>query len=121
MQAVLENDIALSQIHYDITSIYFEGEYEESDTIDYGYSRDNRPDAKQLNLGVNGAAKQGFRWPIASWRDGPPTARRRWRTCTLWTNSSTNCNDRRIFSWSATGRCSTRQCWRSTKRKACTG
>ena len=63
VQAVLKNDIDLSQIHYDITSIYFEGEYEESDTIDYGYSRDNRPDAKQLNLGVNVTGKAGI--PLA--------------------------------------------------------
>jgi transposase len=60
VQAVLANDIDLSQIHYDITSIYFEGEYEESETIDYGYSRDNRPDAKQLNLGVNVTGKAGI-------------------------------------------------------------
>lgn len=59
VQAVLANSIDLSQIHYDITSIYVEGEYEESDTIDYGYSRDNRPDAKQLNLGVNVTGKAG--------------------------------------------------------------
>lgn len=63
VQAVLANNIDLSQIHYDITSIYFEGEYEESDTIDYGYSRDNRPDAKQLNLGVNVTGKAGI--PLA--------------------------------------------------------
>lgn len=63
VQAVLKNDIDLSQIHYDITSIYFEGEYEESEAIDYGYSRDNRPDAKQLNLGVNVTGKAGI--PLA--------------------------------------------------------
>ena len=63
VQAVLANNIDLSQIHYDITSIYFEGEYEESDTIDYGYSRDNRPDTKQLNLGVNVTGKAGV--PLA--------------------------------------------------------
>lgn len=63
VQAVLTYNIDLSQIHYDITSIYFEGEYEESDTIDYGYSRDNRPDAKQLNLGVNVTGKAGI--PLA--------------------------------------------------------
>lgn len=63
VQAVLANDIDLSQIHYDITSIYFEGAYEESDTIDYGYSRDKRPDAKQLNLGVNVTGKAGI--PLA--------------------------------------------------------
>lgn len=63
VQAILTYDIELSQLHYDITSIYFEGEYEDSDTIDYGYSRDNRPDAKQLNLGVNVTGKDGI--PLA--------------------------------------------------------
>lgn len=63
VQAVLANDIDLSQMHYDITSIYFEGAYEESDTIDYGYSRDNRPDAKQLNLGMNVTGNAGI--PLA--------------------------------------------------------
>lgn len=63
VQAVLANNIDLSQIHYDITSIYFEGGYEESEAIDYGYSRDNRPDAKQLNLGVNVTGKAGI--PLA--------------------------------------------------------
>ena len=63
VQAILTYDIDLSQLHYDITSIYFEGEYEDSDTIDYGYSRDNRPDAKQLNLGVNVSGKDGI--PLA--------------------------------------------------------
>ena len=53
VQAVLAYDIDLRFIHYDITSVYFEGEYTESDKIDYGYSRDHRPDAKQVNLGVN--------------------------------------------------------------------
>ena len=63
VQAVVAHDIDLSQIHYDITSIFFEGEYEESDTIGYGYSRDNRPDAKQLNLGMNVTGKAGI--PLA--------------------------------------------------------
>jgi len=53
VQAVLEYDIDLRFIHYDITSVYFEGEYTKSEKIDYGYSRDHRPDAKQINLGVN--------------------------------------------------------------------
>jgi transposase len=59
VQAVLEYDIDLRFIHYDITSVYFEGEYTESDQIDYGYSRDHRPDAKQVNLGVNVTSETG--------------------------------------------------------------
>jgi transposase len=63
VQAILAYDIDLRFLHYDITSIYFEGEYKESDTIDYGYSRDNRPDAKQVNLGINVTGKAGI--PLA--------------------------------------------------------
>jgi transposase len=60
VQAVLEYDIDLRFIHYDVTSIYFEGEYTESEKIDYGYSRDHRPDAKQVNLGVNVTSETGI-------------------------------------------------------------
>ena len=60
VQAVLEYDIDLRFIHYDITSVYFEGEYTESEKISYGYSRDHRPDAKQVNLGVNVTAETGI-------------------------------------------------------------
>ena len=40
-------------IHYDLTSCYFEGKYAESKLAEYGYSRDHRPDTKQINLGVS--------------------------------------------------------------------
>jgi transposase len=60
VQAILEYDIDLRFLHYDITSIYFEGEYTESEKIDYGYSRDHRPDAKQVNLGVNVTSETGI-------------------------------------------------------------
>ncbi|MGD8996927.1 MAG: IS1634 family transposase [Anaerolineae bacterium] len=60
VQAILEYDIDLRFLHYDITSIYFEGAYTESKKIDYGYSRDHRPDAKQVNLGVNVTSETGI-------------------------------------------------------------
>ena len=60
VRAVLAYDIDLRFIHYDITSVYFEGEYTESEKIDYGYSRDHRPDAKQVNLGVNVTSETGI-------------------------------------------------------------
>lgn len=60
VQAVLAYDIDLRFFHYDITSIYFEGDYKESEKIDYGYSRDHRPDSKQVNLAVNATAKTGI-------------------------------------------------------------
>ena len=63
VQAVLEYDVDLRFLHYDISSVYFEGKYEESDKIDYGYSRDHRPDAKQVNLAVNVTGEDGI--PLA--------------------------------------------------------
>jgi transposase len=60
VRAVLEYDIDLRFLHYDITSVYFEGEYTESEKIEYGYSRDHRPDAKQVNLGVNVTSETGI-------------------------------------------------------------
>ena len=60
VRAVLAYDIDLRFIHYDITSVYFEGAYTESEKIDYGYSRDHRPDAKQVNLGVNVTSETGI-------------------------------------------------------------
>ena len=35
-----------------MTSTYFEGAYSDSQLIQYGYSRDQRPDTKQLNIGL---------------------------------------------------------------------
>ena len=40
----------LSVLHWDITSLYFEGAYTDSELVTYGYSRDHRPDCKQINL-----------------------------------------------------------------------
>jgi transposase len=45
--------ISLDFIHYDITSLYFEGEYEDADLVNYGYSRDSKADCKQVNLRLN--------------------------------------------------------------------
>jgi transposase len=55
LRAVATNypDMMESVIQYDITSVYFEGGYTESELAQYGYSRDHRSDAKQLNLGVS--------------------------------------------------------------------
>lgn len=124
VQAVQAYAIDLRQIHYDITSIYFEGEYEKSDTIDYGYSRDNRPDAKQFNLGVSVSGKAGI--PLAYRVLAGRTADRTTPletppACRRWSTSSTNCTGRKPSCWSATGRYSTRRCWWPMKRQACTG
>jgi transposase len=52
-QAFQRYGISLDFIHYDITSLYFEGEYEDADLVDYGYSRDSKSDCKQVNLRLN--------------------------------------------------------------------
>jgi transposase len=53
-------EVAERVIQYDITSCYFEGAYEESELIQYGYSRDNRPDAKQVNVGLSITGESGL-------------------------------------------------------------
>jgi len=42
--------IDLSQLAYDITSVSFCGEYDDAELITFGYSRDHRPDRKQIEL-----------------------------------------------------------------------
>jgi transposase len=43
----------LSVLHWDVTSLYFEGAYTDSELAVYGYSRDHRSDSKQVNLEVD--------------------------------------------------------------------
>ena len=52
-KAVARYHLSLDWLHYDITSVYFEGLYTESDLVKYGYSRDHRPDTKQINVGLD--------------------------------------------------------------------
>lgn len=52
-QAIRQEGVDLSVLHWDLTSCYFEGEYDTSELARYGYSRDKRPDTKQVNLGIN--------------------------------------------------------------------
>ena len=52
-RAVQVYDLDLNVLHWDITSIYFEGAYTDSELVRYGYSRDHRSDAKQVNLEVD--------------------------------------------------------------------
>ena len=61
--AFQQYDISLDFIHYDITSLYFQGEYEDADLLNYGYSRDKRSDCKQVNLRLNITDEDGI--PIA--------------------------------------------------------
>ena len=53
LKAVTQFNINPEFIHYDITSVYFQGEYDEVDWVTYGYSRDQKPDLVQCNLGLN--------------------------------------------------------------------
>jgi transposase len=48
--AIVQFDVDLRQLCYDITSISFCGDYEEAELITYGYSRDHRPDRKQIEV-----------------------------------------------------------------------
>ena len=52
-RAVQVYELDLNVLHWDITSIYFEGAYTDSELATYGYSRDHRPDTKQVNLEVD--------------------------------------------------------------------
>lgn len=52
-KAVQRYRLPLDWLHYDITSTYFEELDTESELVQFGYSRDQRPDSKQINLGLN--------------------------------------------------------------------
>jgi len=53
LKAIQSFGIPTDFVHYDVTSIYFEGVYSDADKIEYGYSRDQKPECKQVNLGLN--------------------------------------------------------------------
>jgi transposase len=53
IEAVTRYQVDLSVVHWDITSFFFEGAYPSSELLRRGYSRDNRSDAKQVNLGLD--------------------------------------------------------------------
>ncbi len=55
--------IDLAAVYYDITSFYFEGDYEDVPEITYGYSRDHRPDTQQVEVGLTVTATDGL--PVA--------------------------------------------------------
>jgi transposase len=78
----IEADIALramekyrvdpSLIHFDTTSLYFEGAYDESDIIRLGYSRDQKPDKKQINLALNVSAGEGIPFSHSAYQGNAP-------------------------------------------------
>ncbi len=56
LHTVEEFQLQIDTIHYDLTSIFFHGEYEGSDWVKFGYSRDKRPDKRQVNIGISATA-----------------------------------------------------------------
>lgn len=56
-KATTEFGISFETVFNDITSTYFEGIYDKSDIIKYGYNRDQKPDKKQINIDVNANVK----------------------------------------------------------------
>jgi transposase len=59
VQAIITFDLDLSKLGDDITSIAFTGDYEEAELVRYGYSRDHRPDLKQVELALNVTVEGG--------------------------------------------------------------
>ena len=59
VRAITAFDLDLSQLCYDLTSVSFCGAYDDADLITYGYSRDHRPDRKQLELASTLTAADG--------------------------------------------------------------
>jgi transposase len=57
--AIMTFDLDLSRLCYDITSLSFCGDYEQAELIRFGYSRDHRPDRKQLELAATVTARGG--------------------------------------------------------------
>ena len=56
LQAVERFRLSMETIHYDLTSILFHGKYEGSSWVEFGYSRDHRPDKPQVNIGLSATA-----------------------------------------------------------------
>lgn len=53
LRAIDAYQVDLSVLLYDLTSVYFEGEYADNPAVTYGYSRDQRSDCKQRVIGLN--------------------------------------------------------------------
>mgnify|MGYP000240138817 CR=1 FL=1 len=53
VNAITEFKVGTKLVHWDITTLLFHGEYEESEIVKFGYSRDHRPDKKQVATGLD--------------------------------------------------------------------
>ena len=56
LRAVKVFGLVVKTIHYDVTSVFFHGQYEGSDWVTFGYSRDKHPDKPQVNIGLSATA-----------------------------------------------------------------
>jgi transposase len=56
LNAVQQFGLKVEAIHYDLTSVCFCGAYAGSSWVEFGYSRDHRPDLKQVNIGLSTTA-----------------------------------------------------------------
>jgi transposase len=56
LKAVEQFGLSVETIHYDLTSVCFCGAYTGSSWVEFGYSRDHRPDLKQVNIGLSATA-----------------------------------------------------------------
>jgi len=56
LNAVQQFGLKVEAIHYDLTSVCFCGKYVGSSWVEFGYSRDHRPDLKQVNIGLSTTA-----------------------------------------------------------------
>lgn len=64
LRTITHFGVPADRVLYDITSLYFEGEYEESEIIEFGYSRDHKPHKKQINVGLTVSEEGGV--PLSS-------------------------------------------------------
>jgi transposase len=66
LNAIQQFGLKVEAIHYDLTSVCFCGKYAGSSWVEFGYSRDHRPDLKQVNIGLSTTADGEVALPGAS-------------------------------------------------------
>ncbi|MDY6874442.1 MAG: IS1634 family transposase [Chloroflexota bacterium] len=64
-RALRQEKIDIEVLHWDTTSIYLEGEYDQSDLAAYGHSSDKRSDHKQVKIGLDVTSRE--RLPLLYW------------------------------------------------------
>lgn len=57
-RAVQQEGVDLSVLHWDTTTLYLEGEYDESEFAAYGHSSDGHADNKQIKLGLDVTSRE---------------------------------------------------------------